>query len=138
MITAVDTNVLIDIFFRDPLFGASSSRLLERCLEEGSLIACASVWSELAARFPEPEQLRELIGSLPVRFDADDERVALAAGTAAFRYRRSGGSRERILADFLIGSHASLRADRLLTRDRGFFRRYFEGLTVLDPAIATR
>jgi predicted nucleic acid-binding protein len=46
----------------------------------------------------------------------------------------AGGTRERVIADFLIGAHAMAKADRLLTRDRGFYRRYFKDLTVLDPS----
>ncbi len=40
---------------------------------------------------------------------------------------------ERVVADFLVGSHASLCADALLTRDRGFYRTEFSGLRVLEP-----
>jgi hypothetical protein len=39
-----------------------------------------------------------------------------------------------VIADFLIGAHATTAADRLLSRDRGFYRRYFKGLTLLDPS----
>jgi hypothetical protein len=39
-----------------------------------------------------------------------------------------------VVADFLIGAHAQLHAERLLTRDRGFYRACFSGLKVLDPA----
>jgi predicted nucleic acid-binding protein len=49
------------------------------------------------------------------------------------RYRGRGGRRTRIVSDFLIGAHALSAADRLLTRDRGFYRRYFAGIKVLDP-----
>lgn len=43
------------------------------------------------------------------------------------------GPRSRVVADFLVGAHASVQADRLLTRDRGFHRAYFGELTILDP-----
>jgi hypothetical protein len=36
-------------------------------------------------------------------------------------------------SSFLIGAHAQLQAQRLLTRDAGFYRDYFDGLEVLDP-----
>ena len=49
-------------------------------------------------------------------------------------YRKRGGKRTRVFADFLIGAHAGASAQRLLTRDRGFFRTYFADVEVLDPA----
>jgi hypothetical protein len=59
--------------------------------------------------------------------------AAELAATAWKEYRRRGGKRTRVIADFLIGAHATVQADRLLTRDRGFYGRYFSRLTVLAP-----
>jgi predicted nucleic acid-binding protein len=39
-----------------------------------------------------------------------------------------------MVADFLIGAHAQLQADALLSRDRGFFREDFQDLQILDPS----
>jgi hypothetical protein len=50
----------------------------------------------------------------------------------AERRRRSGsGSPKRLLVDFLIGAHAILKADRLLTLDASRYREEFPKLKLL-------
>ena len=49
------------------------------------------------------------------------------------RFRQRGGRRERVIADFLIGSHAMMQCGALITRDDGFFRDYFKGLRIIVP-----
>lgn len=133
MITAVDTNVLLDVFTADARHGAASRDALRRCWAEGSLVACEVVWAEVAAAFADAAAASHALAGLEVTYDPLDRETALAAGMAWRRYRSAGGSRRRILPDLLIGAHATSRAERLLTRDRGFYRSEFQGLVILEP-----
>jgi len=134
VITAVDTNVLLDVFGADPSFGERSREAVRACLSEGALIACEIVWAEVGAGFPSPSAAEDALNQLHVDFSPLDARSALAAGAAFGDYRGAGGARTRVVADFLIGAHARAHADRLLTRDRGYYGRFFRGLTIVDPA----
>lgn len=133
MITAVDTSVLLDVFLADAAHGPAAKSLLQRCLREGRVVACAAVFAEVASAFDDPAQARAALARLPIDYDDLDAEAAFLAAEMFHAYRRRGGRRERVVADFLIGAHAALRADRLLTRDRGFHRVYFSRLEVLEP-----
>jgi hypothetical protein len=133
VITAVDTGVLLDILGADPRFGRSSAEALRTCIAGGGVIACEVVWAETSASFAEAIAAEEALAKLRVDFSPIGATESIAAGEAWREYRQAGGTRERVIADFIIGAHAMARADRLLTRDRGFYSRYFEGLTIFDP-----
>lgn len=133
MITSVDTNVLLDVFGADPKFGPASSEALREYLKEGALIASEVVWAETATVFGDVGRFREAMSKFPAAFSPMTEDAATKAAQAWRQYRAGGGRRDRIAADFLIGAHALVSADRLLTRDRGFYRRYFAGLQIVDP-----
>lgn len=133
MITAVDTSVLLDVIAPDPDFGPVSADALRQAIAEGSLIACEVVWAEISARFERDHDAVETLRRLTVEFSAMTATEAVAAGRAWWAYRQRGGTRERMVADFLIGAHAQSRGDRLLTRDRGFYRRDFAELALMEP-----
>lgn len=72
--------------------------------------------------------------TLGISFDASNAESAAMAGEAWKASRSQGGIRTALVPDFLVAAHASARADRLLTRDRGFTRAWFPGLLVVDPS----
>jgi predicted nucleic acid-binding protein len=137
MITAVDTNILLDVFGADASFGRASANALRLCCAAGAVVACEIVWAETAAAFPEEALFVDAMTTLGIGFQAIGREVAILAGAVWRSYRQRGGKRERVVADFLIGAHALSRCDRLLSRDRGFYRSYFENLEVLDPSTAS-
>ncbi len=134
MITAVDTNVLIDLFGADPLHGDSSKEAIRSCIQQGSLVACEVVWAEVSAVFPSESRAQEALQSLGVQFSPLGLEASLFAGRLWKDYRQKGGQRDRMVADFLIGAHALYYADALLTRDRGFYRSGMLKLKIIDPS----
>ena len=133
MITAVDTSVLLDVFSADPGFVEASQRALRGAIREGALVACDVVWAELRPWFPETTVLKAAMDQIGASYSPTPLPAALAAGEAWHRYRAAGGKRDHLVPDFLIAGHAGVCADRLLTRDRGFYRQWFEGLVVVQP-----
>jgi hypothetical protein len=100
---------------------------------EGRLLACDVVWAEIASCFPSISACNETLGDLEVEFSPIQSEAAFEAGIAWKAYRARGGPKTRVTADFLVGAHALSQADRLLTRDRGFYRAYFKRLKIVDP-----
>lgn len=134
MITAVDTNVLLDVLSADPKHGRTSREALKSSQRAGRLVVCDIVLAELSRYFDQLGDLRHTLDRLEISAEPIGEEACFSAGQAFLRYRKRGGKRDRILPDFLIGAHAQVRCTQLLTRDRGFYRDCFPALDILDPA----
>jgi predicted nucleic acid-binding protein len=134
VVTAVDSSILLDILTDDPGRRANSLAALREARRVGPLLMCPVVWSEVRACFSEPGAMHAEFAAAGLTFDPFDRDCADLAGAMWRAYRARGGTRTRVIADFLVGAHAQVRGGRLLTRDRGFFRRYFTDLQVLGGA----
>jgi predicted nucleic acid-binding protein len=136
-VTAVDASVILDVFSNHPQYAARSKAALEAALQQGVLVVCPVVYAEVRAHFADDASLRAALGAAAVQFDPFDQACADLAGDIWRVYRSRGGTRTRLIPDFLVGAHAQLRAKRILSRDRGFLRAYFKDLVVLDPTEAS-
>lgn len=134
MTTALDTSVLLDVFIPDRTFGAASQHAIERCDLAGSLVVGEAVYAELAAFFSSKDQLDHTLRESDIAVIGSGLDAIFATGRTWKAYRTAGGKRDRIATDFMIGGHALKQADRLLTRNQGFYRQHFRGLVVTTPS----
>ena len=128
MITAVDTNVLLDVFIPSDEHGPQSREWLSAAYNAGAVIICDLVYAELVPAFTSRVSLDGALREIGAALSPVNSSIAYEAGLRWKLYRESGGPRNRIIIDFLIGAHAASTADAFLTRDRGFFATYFPDL----------
>ncbi len=132
--TAVDTNVLLDVLGGDRAASEMAHHALERCLAEGDLVVSTVVYAELANRFEAKAVLDRFLNGYLIAVSDLSVEGAYRAGRLFHAYRARGGKRDRVIADFLIAAHAFDGADRLLTSDAGFRGETFDSLQVIAPA----
>ena len=130
MITAVDTNVLLDVFLPDEHHGPRSAQGLRAAYDQGAIRVCDVVYAELVPAFKDRAALDRVLHEIGATPSPIDTGIAYEAGVRWRLYREAGGPRTRIITDFLIGAHALAAADSFLTRDRGFYATYYPELTL--------
>jgi len=132
-VIAVDSSVLLDVLTEDAHYAEASESQLSAALAAGEVVVCDAVIAEVQAMLDTRETAMETLVSFGVRYLPTTEQAAVRAGHMQRRFRDRGGRRERVVADFLIGAHALMQCDALITRDAGFFLDYFKGLKIIVP-----
>jgi predicted nucleic acid-binding protein len=157
VITAADSNILFDVLLHDLEHEQRSEAALKQAGSQGNIVIGGVVYGELAGAFSNASDLDRFLEEIGVRLVPSGRAALYEGGQAWIAYRRTGhtgimcmdcgiGNRpvcrkcgsglrgkQHLLADFLIGGHAMIHADRLLTRDRRHFRKYFPGLKLTHP-----
>ena len=133
MITTVDSSVIIELLVDESGKADSSESALRQARKEGSLIICETVLAEVAPILGDKGDLEEFLRDWEFTFQPASMESSILAGSLFRLYLGRGGKRGRVVADFLVGAHAQVFSNRLLTRDRGFYRDYFKGLSIWNP-----
>ncbi len=129
----VDTNVLIDMVEGDPRWHEWSVRQMRHQSRVHELAINPVIYAELASSFASQAKLEQCIDDLELGFRDMSRQALFLAGVAHRHYRRAGGPRLSILADFLIGAHAAVLGCGILTRDERRYRHYFPRVPLVTP-----
>lgn len=130
----VDTNVLVDVATKDPVWFEWSCAEISKAVDSGSAAINPVIYTELVPLY---DSLRELDLNLvpPSRFRrlVLPFSVAAAASRAFLAYCKAGGQKTSPLPDFFIGAHAEAEGFKLLTRDAVRYRTYFPKVKLIAP-----
>jgi len=155
VITAVDTNTLIALLYEDEHAEASETEL-RRAYQNGRVVITPIVYAELAAdgHLDTASDLDRFLSDFSIQFVEPSREALFRAGEQFSQYttRRPDGiqcpscgtkqavrckecnadlaPRQHIAADFLIGGHATVDCDGLISFETSFYETYFPALTV--------
>ena len=130
----VDTNVLIDVLEDDPVWADWSIQQLRAQSQAHDLVINPIIYAELSQTFSTFEALDEVISELRLLVQKIPRPALFLAGKAFVRYRKAGGGKNNVLADFFIGAHAAVNGLPLLTRDAKRYRNYFPSVKLVVPS----
>lgn len=129
----VDTNVLVDVLENDPDWADWSIAQLRGQSQVRRLVVNPVIYAELSLTFSTVEALDEALAALQIGVVEIPRPALFLAGKALVQYRRKGGTKNNILADFFIGAHAAVARCPVLTRDVRRYASYFPTVALVSP-----
>ena len=88
MITAVDTNVLLDVLIPGAPHSEESERALAEAVGAGALLISGAVYAELAVHFPDRMDLDRFLADTGIRLEPSGGEALYRAGRAWSEYLR--------------------------------------------------
>jgi predicted nucleic acid-binding protein len=129
----VDSNVLMDIAYRHPVWMEWSQQTLASASVRDELIINSIIFAEFSFRHETYEEADMLLPPEDFRREDFPFIAAFAAAKAFAVYRKSGGAKTRPLPDFFIGAHAAVCGHSIITRDPSGYRSYFPDVELITP-----
>ena len=129
----VDTNVLVDVLQNDPQWADWSMAQLQAQSKVHRLSINPIIYAELSLTFSTVEALDAVISCMELDLLDIPKPALFLAGKAFVQYRRGGGARTNVLADFFIGAHAAVSGLPVLTRDTRRYQSYFPSINLVTP-----
>ncbi len=129
----VDTNVIVDVLENDPQWAEWSLAQLRSQSKIQKLVINPVIYAELSLAFSTVEALNHTVAAMELVLEEIPRAALFLAGKAFVRYRREGGTKSNVLADFFIGAHAAVTNYPVLTRDTRRYRTYFPTVKIIAP-----
>ena len=129
----VDTNVLIDVLEDDPEWADWSIAQLRAQSHAHALVINPVIYAELSLTFSTVEMLDAVVDNLGLKMIEISRPALFLAGKAFAQYRRKGGGKSSMRADFFIGAQAAVMGWPLLTRDTRRYQTYFPKVKLIAP-----
>lgn len=133
MMLLVDTNVLVDVLEDEPGWAEWSISQLRAQAQIHELAINPVIYAELSLAFASVEALDRTVSDLALEMLELPRPALFLAGKAFAKYRRAGGHKNNVLADFFIGAHAAVLDCGILTRDARRYRSYFPTVSLITP-----
>ncbi len=135
IVVIVDTNVLVDVLQDDVDWADWSVAQLRTHSQLHTLAINDIIYAELALTFDRFEDLDHALELMQIQVEPIPKPALFLAAKAFVKYRRMGGQKNNVLADFFVGAHAAVSQCQLLTRDTRRYKQYFPSVSLIAPSV---